>query len=618
MAAGAYQTDMRDHKFVLFEQVGVQNLTGPKYEEFGQDLYEMILEEASKVATETISPMNEIGDRQGCTWKDGEVTTADGFKEAYKTFCEAGWTMMGTPPEFGGQGLPLPIALATIEMFTGAGCAFMMYPGLTAAAANLVRAMGDDWMMAHVLPKLLTGEWTGTMCLTEPQAGSAVGDVSTRAVRDGDHWRLEGTKIFVSGGEHDLTDNIIHIMLARTEGASPGIKGLSLFIVPKFVLNEDGSMGAKNDLYCSGIEHKMGINGSSTCTLSIGDNGGAHGWLIGNEAEGMMRMFHMMNEARIGVGVQGYALAAAAYDGALKYARDRVQGTDFKEFKDAGARRVPIVEHPDVARMLLHCRSQVDGMRSLGITLAWWAENLETLPADDPQRGKFENLLQVLTPVHKSWCTDQGFDVTRWALQVYGGYGYIGEYPAEQYVRDSKIFSIYEGTNGIQALDLVGRKMSMKGGAAFMELMGWINELVGAVGEIDDLKAEHGALEKGRDRLGAAAMHLMSLGMAGDQDLPVLHACDMLNLVGDVVISALLGQQAVIAHPKLVALAADAGVDLSDLAARRAWLEADSEGCFYQRKIDNLRYFAHQFLPRTAQWQRAITSPDRTVLEAVL
>jgi len=329
-------------------------------------------------------------------------------------------------------------------------------------------------------------------------------------------------------------------------------------------------------------------------------------------------MFHMMNEARIGVGVQGYALAAAAYDGALKYARDRVQGTDFKEFKDAGARRVPIVEHPDVARMLLHCRSQVDGMRSLGITLAWWAENLETLPADDPQRGKFENLLQVLTPVHKSWCTDQGFDVTRWALQVYGGYGYIGEYPAEQYVRDSKIFSIYEGTNGIQALDLVGRKMSMKGGAAFMELMGWINELVGAVGEIDDLKAEHGALEKGRDRLGAAAMHLMSLGMAGDQDLPVLHACDMLNLVGDVVISALLGQQAVIAHPKLVALAADAGVDLSDLAARRAWLEADSEGCFYQRKIDNLRYFAHQFLPRTAQWQRAITSPDRTVLEAVL
>ncbi len=618
MASGAYQTDMRDHRFVLFEQVEVQNLQGPKYEEFGQDLYEMILEEASKVATETISPVNEVGDRQGCTWTDGEVTTPDGFKAAYKTFCEAGWTLMGTPPEFGGQGLPLPVALATVEMFTGAGCAFMMYPGLTAAAANLIRAMGSDWMKANVLPKLLTGEWAGTMCLTEPQAGSAVGDVRTKAIPDGDHYRMEGTKIFVSGGEHDLTENIIHIMLARTEDAPAGIKGLSLFMVPKYIVNEDGSLGDKNDLYCSGIEHKMGINGSATCTLSIGDNGGAQAWIIGDEAEGMMRMFHMMNEARIGVGVQGYAIAGAAYNAALDYARERIQGTDFKEFKDAGARRVAIIEHPDVRRMLLHCRSQVDGMRALGITLASFAEKLETLPEDDPERGKCEDLLQVLTPVHKSWCTDQCFDVTKWALQVFGGYGYIGEYPAEQYVRDSKIFSIYEGTNGIQALDLVGRKMAMKGGQAFMQLMGWINELVAAVGEIDDLKAEHAAMEKSRDRLGGAAMHLMQLGMSGDQDLPVLHACDMLNLVGDVVIGALIGQQAVIAHPKLAALAADAGVDLGDVAARQAWLEESDEGRFYHRKLDNLRYFAHQFLPRTAHWQRAITSPDRSVLEAVL
>jgi alkylation response protein AidB-like acyl-CoA dehydrogenase len=618
MASSAYETDMRDHKFVLFEQVEVQNLTGPRYADFDQELYEAILEEASKVATETIAPVNAPGDRQGCRWEDGAVRTPDGFKEAYKTFCEAGWTMMATPTEYGGQGLPLPVALVTMEMFSGAGCAFMMYPGLTAAAANLIRAMGSDWMKEYILPPLLNGDWTGTMCLTEPQAGSAVGDVRTKAVRDGDGWLLKGTKIFVSGGEHDLTDNIIHIMLVRTEGAPQGIKGLSLFMVPKYIVHEDGSRGDKNDLYCSGIEHKMGINGSATCTLSIGDNGGARGWIIGHEAEGMTRMFHMMNEARIGVGVQGYALAAAAYSSALEYARGRIQGTDFKEFRDAGARRVAIIEHPDVRRMLLHCRAQVDGMRALGITLASWAEQLEWLPEDDPKAIRFEDLLQVLTPVHKSWCTDQGFDVTRWALQVYGGYGYIGEYPAEQYVRDSKIFSIYEGTNGIQALDLVGRKMAMKGGQSFMQMMAWVNELIASVGEIESLKAEHVALEKGRDRLGSAAMHLMQLGMSGDQDLPVLHACDMLNLVGDVVIAALIGQQAVIAHPKLSALAQEAGVDLADATARGAWVQNHSEARFYQRKIDNLRYFAHQFLPRTAQWQRQITSPDRSVLEAVL
>jgi len=620
MANSEFTVDLRDQHFVLFEQFEVQNLPGDRYADFDQDLYAAILDEAAKFAKETIAPINASGDEEGgCRFEDGKVFTPKGYKAAYKQFCEAGWGLMGTPEEFGGQGLPIPVALACVETFTGASAAFMMYPGLTNAAANLLREMGTDWMKEVVLPKMLSGEWAGTMCLTEPQAGSAVGDVRSKAVPlDDGTYRLEGTKIFVSSGDQDLTSNIVHIMLARTPDAPSGIKGLSLFLVPKVRINPDGSLGETNDMITSGIEHKMGIKGSSTATLSIGDNGGAQARLIGREGEGIMRMLHMMNEARIAVAVQSYADAANSYHGALDYAKTRIQGTSFKEFKNADARRVPIIEHPDVARMLLHCRAQTDGMRALGMMLAYFAEGHETLPDGDPNKEVYDNLLQVLTPVAKSWCSDQCFEVAETALQVYGGYGYCSEYPAEQHVRDSKIFSIYEGTNGIQALDLVGRKMGMKAGAAFMQFMGWVNEGITTVEEVSALAPELAALKESRDHLGAATMHLMQLGMKGDQEMPVLHACDMLNLVGDVTIANLLGRQAAIAWPKLSALADDAGVSLNNVAARQAWLQENDEAKFYMRKIDNLRYFAHQFLPRIARWSKAITNPDRTTLEAVL
>ncbi|MCP4739190.1 MAG: acyl-CoA dehydrogenase, partial [Bosea sp.] len=286
-----------------------------------------------------IAPLNSKGDRQGCRYEDGKVRTPDGYKQAYDTFCQAGWAATGVPPEFGGQGLPMPVSMAILETFTGACCAFMMYPGLTSAAGNLIREMGAEWMKEVILPHLVAGDWAGTMCLTEPQAGSAVGDVSTIATRDGDGYLLQGSKIFVSGGEQDITENIIHIMLARTADAPAGIKGLSLFMVPKYIVARDGSMGELNDIQCAGIEHKMGINGSATCTLSIGDNGGAKAWIIGEEGEGIIRMFHMMNEARIGVGVQGLAVAAAATRNAFSCGRGRGQGTDLKKFKVAHAER---------------------------------------------------------------------------------------------------------------------------------------------------------------------------------------------------------------------------------------------------------------------------------------
>jgi len=618
MSATEYLVDIRDHHFVLFEQLRVQDIEDSRFSEYGEDLYRMVLEEARKFAEQTLAPLNGPGDRQGCHWDDGAVTTPDGFKAAYDLFSQSGWGAMTLPPEQGGQGLPLPIAMAVIEMFTGAAPAFVMYPGLTTTGCNLLIEMGSPWMKEHLLPKMVTGEWAGTMCLTEPQAGSAVGDASLKAHRNGENYLLQGTKIFVSGGEQDLTENIIHIMLARTPDAPEGIKGLSLFAVPKIKVNSDGSLGEPNDIRCSGIEHKMGLNGSATCTLSIGDGEGAVGWLIGEEGQGMTRMFQMMNEARIGVGIQGASVAAGAYGNALSYAKDRVQGTSFSDFKDAGAQRVTIDRHPDVRRMLLYCRSIVDGMRALGLTVAWLAEQVNVHGEKTPEGAEFHDLLEVLTPIHKSWCTDECFEVARLAVQVFGGYGYIGEYPVEQAVRDSKIFSIYEGTNGIQALDLVGRKMAMKGGAAFMATMNWLNGKIAALEENEAFAAEGAALGKGRDRLGACAMHMMQQGMAGAPEMPVFHAHDMLRLFGDVVIGCLLGEQALAAAKPMAALAAEAGINLDDAEARAAWMSANDEAAFYGRKGDNLRFYAHQILPRTAGIKAAIVSSDRSVFDSVL
>jgi len=616
MSVTDFKVPLRDLQFALFEHIRVQDLPNAAYSDFDQDMYSMVLSEAAKLAEETLAPLNASGDREGCTWKDGQVTTPSGYKEAYQRYAEGGWQGLSLEAELGGGGLPKSIALAVVEIFTGACSSFVMYPGLTVAVANLVKRMGNDWMLKVVLPKLISAEWSGTMCLTESQAGTAVGDVRTIARRNGDHYLLEGNKIFITSGEHDLSDNIVHIMLARLPDAPAGIKGLSLFLVPKIWINEDGSLGESNDIHCTGIEHKMGLNGSATCTLSIGDDGGAKAYILGEEGEGIFRMFSLMNEARIGVGVQSYAVASAAYHAALGYAGDRIQGTRLAEFKDANAERIAIIEHPDVKRMLLHCRSQVSGMRALGLTLGKFAD-LYLAHEGTPEAERFMDYLEVLTPICKSWSSDQCFDVTRWALQVFGGYGYIGEYPAEQYVRDSKVFSIYEGTNGIQALDLIGRKMGQHGGRSFMATMALFNEVIENLSEIEEFAAEHKAIADARDRLSGSTMKMMGLGMGGQMESAAAHACDLLNMLGDVVIASCLGAQARVAHGPLTALAADAGVDLSDKAARAAWLRESDEARFYASKGDDLRYFCHQFLPRTAAFELMIGSDDSSVLDCV-
>ena len=614
MSATDFRVPLRDLEFALFEHIRVQDLPNSEYAEFDLDMYKMVVTEAAKLADETLAPLNGPGDREGCHWEDGEVTTPKGYKDAYRRYTEGGWQGISLEQEFGGGGLPKAISLAVVEMFTGACSSFIMYPGLTVAVANLLKRMGSEWAISTVLPKLITGEWSGTMCLTEAEAGTAVGDVRTIARRDGDHYLLEGSKIFITSGDHDLTDNIIHIMLARLPDAPAGIKGLSLFLVPKFWINDDGSLGEANDIHCSGIEHKMGLNGSATCTLSIGDNDGARAWIIGEEGEGIMRMFSLMNEARIGVGVQSYAVASAAYHSSVGYARERIQGTRLAEFKNADAERIAIIEHPDVKRMLLHCRSQVSAMRALGLSLGKFAD-LYLAHEGTPEGERYLDYLEVLTPICKSWSSDQCFDVTRWALQVYGGYGYISEYPAEQYVRDSKVFSIYEGTNGIQALDLIGRKMGQHSGRSFMATMELINGGIAQLGNVDGFAAERKALEDARDRLSNATMKMMGLGMGGNVDAAAAHACDMLNMLGDVVMAVMLAEQACIAEEPLQQLASDSGVDLTDNAARATWLEGNAEARFYASKGDDLRYFCHQFLPRSAAFELMIGSADSSVLD---
>ena len=615
MSTTEYKAAVRDIEFVLFEQLGIQDLAHANFADYDEDTYRMVLEQAKKLAEETIAPLNGPGDRQGCRFDGGEVRTPDGYKAAYDTFSESMWSSMAVSPEIGGMGLPIPMALACTEVFIGASAAFYMYPGLSIAAGNLLAERGSDFMKAHILPKLISGEWTGTMCLTEPQAGSAVGDASTIAERNGDHYLLKGSKIFVSGGEHDLTDNIIHLMLARTPDAPTGIKGLSLFMVPKLVVHPDGSVGGENDVKCVGIEHKMGINGSSTCTLAVGDERGAMGWIIGSEGQGIKHMFLMMNEARIGVGVQGYSVASAAFQNALAYAHDRVQGTRLADMADADAGRVPIIAHADVRRMLLRMRTIVHGSRALGLTLGDFAQRLHLDPKSS-EGEMYKDILEVLTPICKAWCTDMGFEVTREAIQVYGGYGYIGEYPVEQLMRDSKVFSIYEGTNGIQAMDLVGRKMARKGGMSFMQTLNWLNGKINAVTESASFAAEGALLGKARDRLGACAMHLSTLGMKGDQEGAVSHAYDMLMLFGDVVIGALLGDQALLAEQKLTGLAEANDVDLGDAEARAGFYEQNADALYYAGKLDNLRFYAHQHLPRTAGFKHMICDTDRTVMDA--
>lgn len=614
MSATDYTIDQRDFQFVLFEQLKVQDLCNlPGYKEFSKEDFEMIINEAIKFAREVIGPTNHEGDQIGAKLVDGQVHLPPSFKSVFTAYCEAGWVAANGQPKFGGQGLPHSITCSLADIFTGANTSFFLNAMLAVGVAHVLEKYGAEWMQNLVIPKLYTGEWGGTMVLTEPSAGSDVGAAKTKAVKvEGtDYYHVSGTKIFITGGDHDLTENIVHLVLARTPGAPAGTKGLSLFIVPKYRFTEAGGVGESNDVACVGIEHKMGIKASATCQLAFGEKGDCRGYIVGQEMDGIKMMFNMMNEARIEVGLQGCSLTNAAYQNALAYARERVQGSSIREFKNPDAPKVTIIEHPDVRRQLLTIKAFGEGMRSLLHSVAFYNDLAHHAEAEE-DRAKYNGFVELLTPICKAYCTDRGVDMTSMAIQVFGGYGYTQDYPAEQYMRDVKIGCIYEGTNSIQSLDLLARKLAMKKGMIFMSYtfeLDRVKDLAAAHETIASLAPIFGAA---KDRLVEVAMNLGGWGMQGRLELATARATMLLDLMGDVVMANELLKAAAVAEEALKAR----GVALDDASLTAAAKES-SEVAFYAGKLHNARFFCNVILPRTEGWAKGILSEDLSHMNMV-
>ena len=523
----SYTAPVRDMQFLLHEVLDIAQYADlPKFSEAPRDLADAILDEAAKFAQGVLQPLNQIGDEAGCVrHDDGSVTTPPGFKDAFDQFVQNGWPLLTAEPEYGGQGLPGVIGIAVSEMMSTANTSFAMYPGLTRGAVEAILAGGTDEQKQKYLPKMVPCEWGGTMNLTEPHCGTDLGLLKTKAVPQADGtYKITGQKIFISSGEHDLTDNIIHMVLARIEGAPAGTKGISLFIVPKFLVNEDGSLGARNGVSCGSIEHKMGIHGNSTCTMNYDD---ATGYLIGEENKGLRLMFVMMNAARLGTGMQGLCQSEVSYQNAVTYAKDRLQGRSLTGPKNPDGPADPILVHPDVRRMLLEAKSVTEGCRAF---LYWTAlhGDLEDLSPDEKVREKAADYMALLTPVIKAYLTDRGYYNATNAQQVYGGHGYIEEWGMSQFVRDARIGMIYEGANGVQALDLVGRKLAMKGGRPIMSFFAELDEFIAEHDGDDGLKPFIDGLRTARERLNAATTWLMENSLsnfdnAGAGSMAFLH-----------------------------------------------------------------------------------------------
>jgi len=609
--------DIRDIKFALFEQLDLDKVLAlDKFKEFTREDLEMILDEAHKFSKEVLAPINAVADKEGCTFQDGKVTVPKAYHEAYKLFTENGWSSVSNSQEFGGQGAPQCLMTACCDMFFGANISLNLGALLTTGAAHLIEVWGTDELKKTYCEKMYTGVWSGTMCLTEAQAGTDVGASSTKARKEGDHYLIEGEKVFITFGDSNLTENVIHAVLARTEGAPKGTKGLSLFAVPKYRVNPDGSVGEFNDVVCSGIEHKLGIHGSPTCTLVFGQEGKCHGWLLGEEGGGMRAMFQMMNEARISVGLQGVGIANAAYLAALGYAQERLQGPDIKNFKDPDAPKVPIIRHADVRMMLMRQKAYSEGCRAMLLFASYCADHADNNP-DEKERERYEGFLEILTPICKAYCSDMGFRVTEWALQTYGGYGYISEYPAEQYLRDCKIASIYEGTNGIQAMDLVGRKLGAKNGANLFAMVGLVGDLIDKHKKHPIIGDAVSELAKARDAWGAINTFFIGAAFQKQLLIPLVNATGYLSLCGDVLTAYFLCEQAALAWDKLQPLCEAAGVNPKDEDALTKLARDNPDVRYFDAKIKTARFFCSYELPQVQSKAAAIQTSDMTAMKIV-
>ena len=591
-----YRAPMQEIQFVMNELAGLEQVGKlPGYEDATPDTVTAILEEASKFATEVLDPLNAVGDREGATWQEGgKVKTATGFKDAYRRFAENGWNGLTKNPEHGGQGLPQLVATAVEEMWHGANMAFALCPLLTQGAIEAVELCGSDELKATFLPKMVEGVWTGTMNLTEPQAGSDLAAVRTRAVPSDKPgaYKLYGQKIFITYGEQDYTDNIIHLVLARTPTAPEGVKGISLFLVPKFMVNDDGSLGARNDVHCVSIEHKLGIHASPTAVLAYGDHGGAVGYLVGEENRGLEYMFIMMNLARFSVGIEGVGIAERSYQRAREYARDRVQGR--APGLDKTVPTATILQHPDVRRMLLTMKAQTEATRALAYVTGAAIDNARRHP-DADARKRHQAFVELMIPIVKGWGTEIAQEVTYLGVQVHGGMGFIEETGAAQDYRDARITTIYEGTTAIQANDLIGRKTARDGGVVARSVIGEI------VGLATALSADaNGALVPIGNELQSAAAALKS---AVDWVVPAYGKASRAAHAASVPYLRLWG---------LVA----GGWQLARGAQVAARLLAENKGdtTFYRGKVATARFYAECLLPQAAALARAITLGSESVL----
>jgi hypothetical protein len=597
-----YRSDLRELSFLLFEQFKLSELLGqPPFEAWSAEEVKSVIQETYRFAKEVLGPLNASADKSGCRLENGHVLTPAGFPFAWKQLYENGFKSLGVAPEHGGQGAPTMVGVLVEEMLSGANPAFAMYPGLAYGAAGLILECATPEQVKRYVDSMFNGTWGGTMCLTEPQAGTDVGAAKSTARKQADgSYKVKGTKIFISGGDHDLAQNVIHLVLARVEGAPPGTKGLSLFIVPRNRVRPDGSVGENNDVQVASLEHKMGINGSATCVLNFGESDACVGELVGGaENAGMSQMFRMMNGARIAVGIQGLAAASSAYLNALEYAKDRKQGPHFTQWKDPSVPRVPILEHPDVRRMLLDMKAHVEGTRALVMKLARHVDLSRLLRGKDDEKASYHHgQVELLTPLVKAFASDEGFRLCATALQVYGGAGYLKDHPAEQAVRDVKITSIYEGTNHIQAMDLVGRKLGQAGGAYFQAFLGDVGAFVEAHRASPGVGKAVANLAAGQEHLMSAAMGLLGWGQSGQVGLIALNANRFLTMMARLAVGWLLLEAAVIAE-----------------AAQAKLPPGDADRAFYEGKKQAALWFARNEIPKVEAEAKLMLQEDASALD---
>ncbi|HEX3848308.1 MAG TPA: acyl-CoA dehydrogenase [Steroidobacteraceae bacterium] len=597
-----YQAPLADMKFVLRELVDLKLLASlPGFGEITPDVAESVLEEGAKFASQVLSPLNRSGDLEGVRLEGGTVRTPAGWKEAYARFVGDGWSSLSCPAEYGGQNLPRVLSALVEEMWNGANLAFALCPMLTRGAIESIDLRGSGKQKQAFLPKMVSGEWTGTMVLTEPQAGSDLSAVRTRAERAPDgRFRLFGQKIFITYGDHDLTDNVVHMVLARIPGSPEGVKGISLFLVPKFLIEPGGSLGSRNDVYCVSTERKLGIHASPTCVLSFGERGGALGELVGEENRGLEYMFIMMNAARFSVGVEGIGIAERAFQTALAYARERVQSADPGA---RGAGRVAIVRHPDVRRMLLMMKSQTEAMRALAAVVAVSLDAALRHP-DERERGRHQAFVDLMIPVVKGWCTESSVEIASLGIQVHGGVGFVEETGAAQFLRDARITPIYEGTTGIQASDLVGRKLGRDGGQAARAVIADMRRFAGEAARADTLRDAAAQLSQSVDALERAVAHTVAI-FPKDIRAAMAGAVPLLELFGIVAGGWQLLRGAVIASGKVPAEAS---------ASPGAQAGPAGAAAFYEAKVATARFYCDFLLPHAPALEHAIVRGAGSVL----